>query len=238
MNIITGIVIAAIVATSSIVVVSNIQSVLEQGRGLQDFNQGKQIMNTLDATIRELMYEATGAKRVVSLKSPGEIIVSGKTDKIKYRITSETPLLEPGTKTREGNLLITTGPVMDAYEGDVDDDGQTDLVLENDNVLFAIRKIGSPTNMVAINTTNMISLIRNKDLSIDINDPVSGLFIDENDNSAFGTGYTELIDMGEGSTYQSIKIFVQSDANINYTAIFTLGSGTDFIELEIRNVKV
>ena len=226
----------SIVIASSLIVLNAISPTLEEGKMLQSFNNAKQVMGTIDTTMNELIFEATGSKRSIDLTiDQGELIVSGKEDSIKLRL-KDMELIEPGTRVEEGRIVISSGPAINAYEADVDNDGNTDLVLENDAVLFAVKKYGSPSSPEFINTSGMISLMRNKDLGVDIV-PKSGIFIDEKTNSSYGYGYTELTQEGRDLPSSGIRLLMNSEANITYEALFTLGAGNDFVELEIKHIS-
>jgi hypothetical protein len=234
---VTAVVAVTIVVASTVLVVNVITPVMEQGKTLQRFNEAKNLLSGVDAAISELMYEAPGAKRTLKLSArEGQFIVSGADDSLKFKFDPGITLFEPGTRKKEGNLIITSGPGVKAYEQDVDGDGDTDLVLENAAVLFAINKSGNSTNRVLVNTTNFIRLMKNKVTGVNIT-PTSGIYIDEYDNSSYGQGYTELTSKGEYLTSASIRLVMNSSANIEYEALFTLGAGKDFIEMEVRHIN-
>ncbi len=235
--IISGIMAVAIVIASSAVVINLITPIIEEGAAVNQLNKAKQLASTLDSVIKELSVEASGAKRIVRIASDfGTFDVAGKEDRFKFRLASQQQIYEPGTAIREGNYVISSGPSMKAYEGDVNSDGSAELVLENDAVLFAVKKIGNSTSFADINTTSIIPLIRNKRSGAGIT-PISGIFVGETYNSSFGTGYTELTRSGSTLQGSSIRINVNSTAGLSYEALFTLRSAQDFVELEIKNIQ-
>jgi len=184
-----------------------------------------------------LSVEAPGAKRTVRVISDfGTFDVAGKEDRFKFRLSSEQKIYEPGTIIREGNYIISSGTSMKAYESDIDSDGSTDLVLENDAVIFAVRKVGNASSQVSINTTNIIPYIRNKRSGVAIT-PISGIFIADDVNSSSGTGFSELTRAGQTLQDSSIRVLVNSTAATQYEALFTLRSAQDFVELEIKNIQ-
>ncbi len=233
MNPVIGAVVAiAIVVTSTAMVMSTISDVVKQGEDAGKFNRAKQLMSDVDMVVRELMYESTGAQRIVKLDAKdGQFIVSEKEDKIKYQLEPDIRIYQPGTRFKEGNLVITSGPFLEAYEADINSDNITDLVVENDAMLFAIKKTGNSTNYAELNTSGMITLMRNKKLGIDIV-PKSGILIDG--TSDYGNGYTELIRTGDALLSSGIRVVMNS--TYGYEAIFTAGAGSDFVELEVRHI--
>lgn len=234
MNPIIGAVVAiAVVVASTVMVMNTITDVVREGSDASKFNMAKQLMSSVDMNVRELMYESTGAKRVIKLEArDGMFIVSEKEDKIKYQLSPDIKIYEPGTRFREGNMIISSGPFMDAYESDIDGNNESDLVLENDVVLFAIRKIGNATHFDELNTTTIIALIRNKKTGTDAV-PKSGIFIDG--TSSYGNGYTELVRSGDALMSSGIRVVMNS--TYDYEAVFTLGAGRDFIEMEVRHIS-
>lgn len=235
--ILSSVLAVAIVIASSVVVVNLISPLIEEGTSVNQLNKAKQLASVLDSVIKELSVEAPGAKRTIRVASDfGSFEVIGKEDRFKFRLASQQQIYEPGTIVREGNYIISSGPSMRAYESDVSGDGATDLVLENDAVIFSVRKLGNTSSWVSINTTNIIPLIGNKRSSINVT-PISGIFIGDAVNTSAGTGFTELTRAGSTLQDSAIRVFVNSTSGIQYEALFTLRSAQDFAELEIKNIQ-
>ncbi|MBI4019079.1 MAG: hypothetical protein HY364_02400 [Candidatus Aenigmarchaeota archaeon] len=230
-------VLVAVVITSSLIVINLINPTLETSSDIQKFNRAKETMQVLDGIIKELMLESSGASRSVRIISDfGTFTVSGRDDRILFDIPAGVEIMEPGTSRREGNLVITSGKSLNAYEDDVDSDGNLDLVLENDAVKFAVKKIGTETSFSSINTTTFITLIRNKIRSVSMT-PTSGVYIGDSLTSSYGTGYTQLSQHGTHLASSSIKAFVSATSGQQYEVIFTLRSSTDFVEIQINRIR-
>lgn len=235
-GIVSEVVITAIVIVSSIIVINNINTVLTSTKSTEMFNEARQNLRTVDAVINQLMFESTGARRSVDISlRQGKFIFSGEDDSIRVRLEG-TGLLTPGTRIEEGNIIIQGGGTLDSYEKDIFDDGQTDLVMENSALLLAIKKLGNSTNSAALNTTNIITLIRNKRQDVNISYPRAGIFVNDLNGSFYGTWYTDLTQTGSRQQ-NSIVIYMNSSANITYDAVFTMSAATDFFELAVKNVK-
>ena len=225
-----------IVITSTVIVVNMLSSTVDQSKTYSNLNKAKETMTFLDSVIRELAAEAPGSKRTINIASDfGSFTVDGGSDRIKFFMESPVKILDPGSSVKEGNIEIVAGPVMSAYEKDVDGDGITDLVLENDAVLFAVRKIGSPINITAINTTNMITVIINKRANVNIT-PITSIYMDEDKAGAAGNGFTQLSTQGSSLGSGSIRVYVNSSVR-EYDAVFTLQSAQDFVTLEVKNIR-
>jgi hypothetical protein len=226
----------AIVVGSTIIVLNTLGPVVNEGKSSQAFTNAKNSLALVDRSIQQLMLESVGARRQIDLDTgDGTFIVSGTEEKIKIRLEGYK-LLQPGTSVQEGNILIQSGGGVDAYERDVDGDGSMDLVLKNNILSFAVKKLGNSTNNVSINTTNIITQIFNNRTGTSIR-PGSGIYINDILESSYGSGYTALSRQGTNLGETSIILYMKSDAGIDYEALFTLAPGYDFIEMEVKNIK-
>lgn len=226
----------SIIITSTVIVVNLISPLIEEGVSVNQLNKAKQLASVLDSVIKELSVEAPGARRTIRIISDfGTFEALGKEDRFKFRLAAQQQIYEPGTVVREGNYIITSGPSMKAYEKDMNNDSVIDLVLENDAVIFAVKKLGNSTDWVSINTTNIIPLVSNKRSNVNIT-PISGIFVGEDHTTSYGNGFTELTRAGSTLQDSSIRVLVNS-SSVRYEALFTLRSAQDFVELEIKNVQ-
>ncbi len=232
----TAVITVLIVIGSSIIAVNMITPTLDEGKSFQTYNEAKKTMEAIDAAISQVFYEAPGARRVIDVSlQKGKMVVSGADEKIKIRL-DDVKLFTPGLRKQEGNILVTSGSQVESYEADIDGDGVTDLVLENSAVLFAVKKIGTPDSYGFVNTSNMITLIRNKRLNLDIR-PRSGIFINNSVPTSFGVGYSELAQISENIASSGIHVYVNAtNGNATYDAIFSLGPSQDFIEFYATHV--
>ncbi len=233
-DLIAGALSVAIIIASTIIVVNTITPIIQQGQTLQSFNDAKQVLTTIDSAVNEIMLEAPGSKRSLSFNMPkGRLIVAGAEDRIKLRIEN-IDLLEAGVTVEESNILITGGARIDSYERDIGGDSDTDLVLENAAVLFSVEKRGSSSSWTSVNTTTIISRIQNVRTGVNIT-PTSGIFINDLDNSSYGTGYTELAAPTTADS-RAIRVFVNASSGMQYEAIFTLQAAKDFVDLQVKRI--
>lgn len=231
-SVISSVLAVAIVIASSVVVINVITPLIQEGTAYNQFNKAKQIASSLDTLIKELSVEAPGSKRTVRIEADfGSFEVLGKEEKIKFHLSTPQQILEPGTVVKEAGYVISTGPSMKAYEN------ATSLILENDAVLFAVRKLGSSSGWVSINTSNIVTQINNKRVNVNVTPVTSAILVGDDLNTSVGTGYTELTKPGNTVTSSSIHVFVNSTAGLQYDAIFSLSSAQDFAELEIKNIR-
>lgn len=232
-SLIAGVVTIAIVIASSVIVINIINPTIERGKEYQNVNKAKQTMSIIDSAIREMAYEAPGSRKTINIASDGDLVVSEKDSTIKMKI--EGTKIADGARVKEGNLIISSGALVLTYEKDIDGDGNNDLVMENDAMIIAFKKIGTPTLHAAINTSNIVVLIQNKIANRTIV-PRTGLYINDQLNTSFGIGYTEFVSSGGQTTVAAVRLYMNSTAGTQYDAIFTLNAVSDFIEMDVRNI--
>lgn len=230
-SLVSEVIVAAIVVTSSVIIINIATPILDEGKEYQRLAVAKDVLSTIDIVVYELAGEASGAKRVINVGPLSDpLIFSGKEDRISIKLPLNVEVVQPGTKVQEGNLVIFSGNTMRT------EDNGTDLILENDVLLFSVKKLGTPSSHVWLNTTQLITMIRNKALDINVS-PQSQIMIDEKLNSSFGAGFTELTQTGGGLSSAGIRLVMnQTNASIKYEALFTLGGSDDFLEMEVKNV--
>jgi type II secretory pathway pseudopilin PulG len=236
MTMISYVIIIIVVVIATILFLTVINPMIEQGKEMQAYNEAVQILNTINKEVREVMFEPPGTKRVLNLDiREGSLDVSGKENKIKLKLEN-VKYLSPG-KAQEGNIVVRAGAWMDATETDIDGDNNTELVLQNDAVIFATKKLGSPSSHVAVNTTNFIKLIRNIRSDVNITNPRTAIYINDDPATSTGTGYIELTREGVNIPSSGIKLWLNSTAGNVYEVVFTVGAETDYIEMSIRIIE-
>lgn len=234
---VTGVIVFVIVIISTIAVVNVLNPFVEQGKSYQNFNEARQAIRGISSTVSQIAVEATGAQRSISMNlHDGRLIVSDADDTIKIRLNDVEDIIGSGFETIEGNVEIRGGTFMRAYEADIDNDGTTDLIMENSAVLFAVKKLGSSAQYVSINTANFITQMRNKRLNINIT-PSTGIFVNADFNTSYGTGYTQISPVGNNIESSAIKVAVNSTAGISYEAQFVLSAAQDFVDMRIKRVE-
>jgi hypothetical protein len=233
-DLIAGALSVAIIIASTIIVVNTISPLIRSGQVEQSFNDAKQVLTSIDSVANEIMTEAPGSKRSINFNlQKGKLIVNGREDKIKIRI-EDVDILEAGITIEESNILISGGAKINSYESDIEGDGDTDLVLENAAVLFAVQKIGSPSAYATLNTSTMITQIKNIRTGINIT-PSSGIFINDMTNTSYGNGFTEMTQVSDADS-RGIRVFVNSSSGMQYEALFTLQAAKDFVDLQVKRI--
>ncbi len=201
-------------------------------KGLQErsnVNLARNTFTALDQQIQDVAKEGQGSQRVIPLEvSDGTVKVED--GKLRWKIETNSKILEPHTRVELGNLVIAS---------DVDvssEDAGSFHILQNSRILVNFTKFGSKDNLTSINTSSLINHIQFKDTGAQTTG-VFTMFINQNSSSTNGTGYTELQQTGTGLASASLKAFINSTI-YQYDLVLTLDSKSDFIRAAIENFKV
>lgn len=142
---ISAVVVVAIVVVSTVIVINTINPFVEDAQASQAFIEAKNVLASIDQVIQQLSVEAIGGRRQVDVDlREGRFIVAGDEDRLKIRLPGSIDV-GPGRVAEEGNIKISGGGLLTAKEEDIDSDGNTDLVLRNTAMMFAVEKIGNST---------------------------------------------------------------------------------------------
>lgn len=237
---VSTVVILALIITSTFVAINSINTMMKKGKETSAFETGKSALLAIDKAIKELLYEAPGARRTVTISiSEGKFIVSGEEDKIKFEIYPEVKILEPGTSLKEGNIKITYGPTIEAYEADIDNDGIEEYVVENSAVQLGIRKMYSPSSPGFINLSdNSTKLVKIKNkITNTMIFPTFEISIGDDPATSYGYGYTQLLERGKNLQEGVIKLHLfcpDTENNLSYDVFFYLFPGQDFIHVNVK----
>jgi len=198
-------------------------------------NEALQNMRVIDNTIREVASEGTGSLRTPVIKiSGGDYKVNQKGNSVDFTYTLKYGLFEPGSFTKEGNLLMMSGVNAKASTYDLDNDGANELVLENEILRVGLLSNGTSTNQVAINTGGVIKLLNLKETGFNVTPTDSSVTIDDFADSINGTGYTELVNTGDNLSKAEAVVHMNT-TNMVYDIVYTLQSGADFLIVKIQN---
>lgn len=211
--------------------------VIDKAKESAVFNEAVQSIKLIDNLIREVASEGKGSFRTVQLKvSGGEYKISEKTNTIEFTQTIKSGILASGTFVKEGNVFIAAGTNAKASKYDLDLDGTTDMVLENEIMRIALLNNATAGN--GINTSRVLRFFNFKEngLNITIND--SRIVIDNRTESSIGTGFTELVREDEHlAAAQAVVHVNSSSANFTYDVVYTLRPGADFLIVKIQNIS-
>lgn len=235
---VSSVLLVAIVITGVTIVLNVGLPTLRESKENIVFQEAKSVLKSIDSSIKEIAYEPKGAARKLPIKfRDGELIVDKAKDEIRFTMETEKRLIPPGVYKKEGSLIISTGADVKAYENDVDSDNEDELVLENSRILFAVKKLGNESNYVPLNTKDLIEKMWIKEVNVNITPSDSSVLIDQDSESSEGTGYSKLYKKGNKLHDGEIKVFVKSDSQANYEIWYTLLAKSDFVQIQVKNVK-
>jgi hypothetical protein len=210
---------------------------LNRAKEAATINEATENMRELDAMIREVASEGTGALKNMNMKvSGGTYSVNQKSDTVDFTYEMKYGLFSPGTFYKEGNLYMFAGTTAEASEYDLDGDGTTELVLENDIMRVGIQKVANSSSPYtdAIDTKNNIKILNLKENNVNITPADTSVILDGIATTSSGTGYSELVKKGEYMSKAEAVVHVNS-TDIAYDVIYTLPSRADFLIVKILN---
>ena len=210
---------------------------IDRAKQSATINEAMQNMKTLDNIIREVASEGKGSFRTLQMRViDGEYKINQKTNTIEYTHIIKSGIIESGTFFKEGNVFIVAGTNAKAITYDLDGDGTTDILLENEIMRVAL--LNNASNGNGINTSRSVKFFNLKEngANITIND--SRIIIDNRTESYYGRGFTELVREGENLAAAEAVIHVNTSApaNLTYDVVYTLRSGADFLVVKIQNI--
>jgi len=198
-------------------------------------NEGMENMKIMDNVIREVASEGTGTFRTVQLKvSGGEYKINGKSNNIEFTYPTTSGIFTADSYMKEGNLILSAGANAKASEYDLNNDGTTELVLENEILRVGIVRNGTSTSYATMNTSGIIKLINIKDNSMNVTPVDSSIVLDDIPSTSYGNGYSELVRSGDNLPKAEVLVHVNTTYAV-YDVIYTLQSGTDFLIIKIQN---
>ena len=208
---------------------------IEKGKEAAIINEAMQNMKSLSNSIKDVASEGVGSLRTLSMKvTAGEYKINEKSNSIDFTYAIKSDIIQPDSMVKEGDITLSAGSNAKSSEYDLDNDGSSDLVLENEILRIAILKNGTKSSNSFINTTKLIKMINFKETNENITPSDSSITLDDDKGSSYGTGYSELVKSGDRMPKAEAVVHVNS-TYIVYDVLYTLPSGADFVLIKIQN---
>jgi len=211
-----------VAVTALVIILAATQPLINRMRDKATVQKQKETMVALDEQITGVAEEGAGSQRVVPIDIlEGQIVV--KNEGLVYEVETESKVVESGSQIELGNLIISSGNDVNAYEDN------NSYVLENSKVRVILIK----TNNLG-NTSDIIQEITLKST----NATVDGFEfeVDSTDTTELETGsYTELDNEGNALGSASVTAHCNQTKNI-YDLVFTLDSEADFLRVDVENL--
>jgi len=197
-----------------------------------NYNQAERILKYIDNIIKEVVLEGNSSVREFH-PSSGEFKVIGSENSIETSIVGN--VIEYFSRKIEGNLVKIAGADVNCYKGDIDNDGDLDLVMENSFLKAGFQYIEKTNPMSGINTQHNIIYLEEKSYGTIIIPTNSSIVIDDNPTTSYGVGYSEILKEGRSRPVCIVHFFV--NASLSYDIYYKLYAGADFLVIDIRNVQ-
>lgn len=209
-------------------------SIIESATASIDIREAERTLSYINNMISEVVDEGSGASRVFKFSGKGEYQSIPEEDIIEYKRFSITPPFDYFSRKFIGNIIRVSGNDVDCYESDVNNDGSTDLVMENSFLLVGFQKIDKTNPLAPIDTKDNILYIKEKTNNISVIPVNSSIVIDEDTSTSYGNGYSELLRKDNDLPRCVAHFFVNS--TVSYDIYYELYAGADFLLIEVRNV--
>lgn len=220
--VLVGIIVLTVVIEAGIPFIKSLQE-------RSNVNRARNTFSSLDQQIQDVAKEGQGSQRIVPLEvSEGSVKVED--GRLRWKIETNSKVLEPRTRIELGNLVIASDVDVSAA------DFTNFHVLQNSRILVNFSRYGSKDNHTSINTSSLINYIRFEGTGSQTTGAFT-FFINQNASSTTGTGYTELQDTGTGLASATLKAYVNSSV-YDYDLLLTLDSKADFLRAQIENFRV
>lgn len=202
-------------------------------------NEAKQNMHQIDDLIREVASEGIGSLRTLNFKATdGQYKVNSKINAIDFTYSVKYGTVQRGTFIQDGNILITSGTNSKAstYNLSTPKDGDGQIVLENENIRVALHYNSSANASFpeTINTSNIVQFLNFIPTGVNVTVNDSMVSIDDFNDSTVGSGYSYIVKTGDHLATADAVVVVNT-TKVYYEILYSLASGTDFINVKIQN---
>lgn len=194
---------------------------------LQDYGEIQNIETTIkemDKTISIVASEGEDSQRKITITiAEDSMDINGLAEMITVKKETEARVMNPRSRKSQGNYFKGVNVEVDAYSSTLDDVNV--LVLENEHIYFAVRKLDSNTEMKA---SDLVKKVRFKDTPADLNaqlDFYMDSYAGEDVNIT-----TEFVKKGYNLGYGEIKAKIYGSSH-QYHVHFRLESGADFVRI-------
>ncbi len=194
------------------------------------FEKAKSQFAYIDQKIEEVASEGNHSRRVVNINLPlGRTGVDSTSNALIWEMLSTEPVIPPRTAEYSGNMIAGTNLNTSVHTGSYN--GTPAYVLSNSHLTVYLRKLGSQKQTESCTTGDIFLAAYQKDLSEWLPIESINISIDSNPLSTSGQCYTSAERLGDNLPYGMVTLHMFSQY-LNYTVRFTLGSGTDFLEVQ------
>jgi hypothetical protein len=195
------------------------------------FEQTKSAMLSLDSAIQNAASQGKGSRSTLYVTSgAGVLELDSDRDMILWTLSTDANVVSKRSMSKAGNMVSGENLRAAAYENE----SEGVYVLENDRLIVHILKVGSESSHAYYNTSDLLVGVYNKDLGSWMGLSRLDISLDGSPMSQNGTGYTQLSAEGYALPRGEVMAHMASGYEYmeNYTIIFSLEAGADFITIE------
>lgn len=210
---------------------------LENQQEAASIRNAQNFMQQLDSNVEAVVSEGEGSSRTIRVNfDRGSLQYDNSSDSLVYKLESGSGVISPQTSKRTGNVILSSNANVEVRETNVD--GTDCFMMENDYLKACIKKVGNQTNIVDIDTSELLVLYESKSDELG-NKKLNGtLTVKVNDNpaTARGNGYTYAAETGSFIGTGRVIATVYTDT-YTYDVIFSLPTGSDFMNVDVQNFR-
>jgi flagellin-like protein len=232
-ELLTLIILFAIVVTAIVIVIVTSQPTVETALSSTDIKNAENILKTIDDNIREVAREGPNSTRVVAFTAPKRFETIPEEDAVQFSTTSG--IFEYLTRVFSNNFVYIAGSDVRCAQEDGDNDGDNDLVLENQRIKGVFLSVAKSTPYASYDTASTLLRVVEKTGNNTIIFTNTSVVIDDNLLTTSGNGYSEISSSGQALPSCQVHFFMNS--TVDYDIYYKLYAGADFFVVEVRNIR-
>ena len=224
---VSTIIITALVIVAIGIVLNIGNPIISKSQTSAQIQEAEEIMKHLDNYIKEIASEGNGSSRIFSFTaSGGSFVADAREDSIQFKINGPRTM-EYLSRKKRGDLYTISGNDVDCSAT------ANNLIMSNSRLNITFQKKGSSSGWVAINTSQNILNITQRDLGITVNFTNTSIMINDDSTTSNGTGYSEILRTGDNRPFCIAHFHINS--SVEYDIYYTLFAGADFLVQEVRD---
>lgn len=219
-----------VILTAIGMVISIGNPIVERNKLSSSVKEAEMAVEKISNCIADVVSEGNGSSRKFDTGSfGGEFEMRDYENSITYSIRGPR-IFDYFSRTYRNGYYMISGSDVDCYEA-----GSL-LVMENSRIAFYFRMSGSPSAPSYIDTSTHLNRTVQKDYGQDIYFTNSTIMIDDMLLSSNGTGYSELMNPGEGLPVCVFHMRIEPSSYPAYDVYYTLFAGADYALMEVSGV--
>ena len=218
--------VTAMIVASTALVGPAIKKQISSIKMAMAFEKGKQEMLKIRDAVEDVA--SHGGSRILDIElDKGHITFSSGDNLIYFSIPAGFALMPVGYVKEENGLMISAGSAVEVRNA-------SDIEIENEAIVAKFLRAGSPDSPALIDVRNILkeTLLKKtgKKVYPDIDVIIGGK------NQTFGYGYVYAVTTGYGKNQGRVVAKISSK-DYNYTLLYIIPSGADYVVVKIRDIR-